>query len=819
MKKSLSAIIFAILLTSVFVFSSFPMLSAANSNQTTSTNTSAPSDNWNNNVDKVTSNDDGCYHIDSASKLAYISKDIASGSWTFRNAEIVLDNDIDLSAYYWTPIGINNRIIFNGTFDGNWHKITGLNVKDAAYAGLFGYVGMGATIENLIVENAKVSGKTYAGTIAGYSNYYSFGSATFSNLIVINPKVESTNTSSSYAGGIVGYKEGGSIKNCYVQKNDSNEGAKITSGGGSAGGIVGLLGDKGYPNITLCYNNAEILSESSVASTISCSGGIVGCSKNSSAKIDQCYNTGKITSTSTKQNSYSGGIAGYLLGGTISNCYNEGEINSEVQGYDTYFNYDLDMYEEDLRSLDTNNPYTLKQYKVHNDILAYDNKYYDYDINLYCSPDNYGIQYNTLELKYSDTSISMRPQALEYANYMCSTSLAPTNGLFMCKDIYNPKGYRIIENVSRTTYNTIVTLNEAQIFMPITTSTFIYDEDYNEHYTNVYLGDTGSYIGTNRYCGHTGGIAGSINGSTIKFCYNRGTIDPNGCAKTKYFNLVYEIRKCDENNNINDISFYWNLLPIVRIQQLVSFDINYFSGNIYGEYLNKNTLNNNYYSEQIKQNLRINNEQNLFLISVFKNDSFFFKDNIKGYYLVRSDTKNEWNSSYNDGLTPIKNIYGNETGKIYGNEGFQTILGTNWYTGYVWNYANAPQPENEYYNPWIGSFLTIDTTDPNAIKFYADYQGLSDPHGNNDKSKRTDKSNPPKKLYEVIETNYGKNENINGAYLNNIPYFSDAEYDGTILTNLKAAKNRLNNNNNSTGPWEISGAINNGYPHLKGFYW
>ena len=886
MKKSLSAIIFAILLTSVFVFSSFPMLSAANSNQTTSTNTSASSGNWINNVeDPVYNESTNTYHIASASQLAYISKDIASGSWTFRNAEIVLDNDIDLSAYYWTPIGINNRIIFNGTFDGNWHKITGLNVKDAAYAGLFGYVGIGATIENLIVENAKVSGKTYAGTIAGYSNYYYYGSATFSNLIVINPKVESTNTSSSYAGGIVGYKEGGSIKNCYVQKNDSNEGAKITSGGGSAGGIVGLLGVKGYPNITLCYNNAEILSESSVASTISCSGGIVGYSNNSSAKIDQCYNTGKITSTSTKQNSYSGGIAGYLLGGTISNCYNEGEINSEVQGYDTYFNYDLDMYEEDWSSLSSKDSYGYENVNVKNeclDINGYESlglSYNNWNSILYKSPK---YSYLLFDGPYIDT---INYESKEYTSlYDKKFNIPKTlriveNGnfgddannigsydytdMYISKDVYNPRGEKLKnENISKT-------INEDGKEIERTFSNLSDRLNAAQITTN----NTGSYVGVNKYSGHTGGIAGSTNRGAIKSCYNCGTINANGCAKTKYFNMVYQIYRAF-GTKIADI-FNLRGIPTCRLQLLVNFDIDYYSDNICGEQIGNASITNCFYekSKQIKKELRVNCNQAVYImcknwpmITYKKGITPEYKfSTITGYSYqgdnspnperIRNMTKNKWGSPYNVGTFYIynseKNCYEEEDKTLYAK--VRQVVADGSYPWYL-NFASFYSDDiNVWHSPFslrLFSFFTIDTTDPNQIKFYINYQFPDNKEISgegmlyeaiNTKYQRNNQNSDEilegdlsvdmyNKLYNSPSSwKYGEgkftfigndtNENININSSDNKPYFTESTTNKVDSLKNDQPLEDLNSNNNSTELWAISGAINNGYPHLKGFYW
>lgn len=70
---------------------------------------------------------------------------------------VVLENDINLSAYVWdTTIG-NDSTPFTATFDGNNKTITGLKMEDntSTVAGLFGQTGA-----NAIIQNLKVTGTT-----------------------------------------------------------------------------------------------------------------------------------------------------------------------------------------------------------------------------------------------------------------------------------------------------------------------------------------------------------------------------------------------------------------------------------------------------------------------------------------------------------------------------------------------------------------------------------------------------------------------------------------------------------------------------------
>ena len=186
-----------------------------------------------------------------------------------RAACVKLESDIDLKNEPWIPISNVSAVnsAFAGTFDGQGHKITGLNINSkSANQGLFGFIN-GATIKNLNV-NGNVS------------------------------------ASGNYVGGIVGNMQTGTIENC------SFTGTVSTTG--YAGGIVGNVVSAGA-NIAGCYNAASVNGTNA--------GGILGNSSRQKVEIQNCYNKGEITGST-----YSAGIAGYLKSGTFAGCYNIGEI-------------------------------------------------------------------------------------------------------------------------------------------------------------------------------------------------------------------------------------------------------------------------------------------------------------------------------------------------------------------------------------------------------------------------------------------------------------------------------------------------------------
>ena len=194
---------------------------------------------------------------------------------------VVLTADIDLKNDAWTPIGQNtgddpkDTLAYSGTFNGNGHTISGLNVTgEFAYSGLFGYTE-GAAIRDL--------------TVAG--------------------KVTSTSTDSSTAvGGIIGRAKGSTIENC-------GNLCAVTAPAGHTGGIVGYAAymDDSSGWITGCYNAGKI-------SGGDYAGGIVGTHYDDMFIYD-CYNVGAISG-----NCAIGGIAGSGSFVMLFNCYNAGIV-------------------------------------------------------------------------------------------------------------------------------------------------------------------------------------------------------------------------------------------------------------------------------------------------------------------------------------------------------------------------------------------------------------------------------------------------------------------------------------------------------------
>jgi hypothetical protein len=199
--------------------------------------------------------------------------------------------------------------VFKGNFDGRNHIVIfncASNGNDSS-AGFFGYAS-GGVIENIIFGDPTGETPTNVsvpsrGGLVGYGE-----NLTIKNCV--NYTSVSRKTTSSGYGGIAGTLIGGSIENCknYAQIN----------GHGGNGGIVGLATDV---NISNCENRGNITPASGGA------GGIVGTFKASSADkrvtMKNCNNYGEITISSA-----AGGIANEVQYADISNCNNYGTITA-----------------------------------------------------------------------------------------------------------------------------------------------------------------------------------------------------------------------------------------------------------------------------------------------------------------------------------------------------------------------------------------------------------------------------------------------------------------------------------------------------------
>lgn len=254
--------------------------------------------------------------IDDAAALQGIHNDIGQYG-TGENAldiltyNFALKNDIDAQEFSntFTAIGGNNA--FTGKFNGRGNAIVGLDVKNAANAGLFSEVGDKGEVSNLSIYSSTFKGEE-AGAVAGVNN------GKIDNITTFGNRVEST-VANGNAGGTVGTNTG------IISNASNNDAVAVSGAGGNVGGIAG----KNTGSISSSVANSNVTAMAAGANAI---GGVVGVNSGADAKLDTVrslgivngtYNNGTVITTNNV-----GGIAGINKDGAqITKAYNVAQVS------------------------------------------------------------------------------------------------------------------------------------------------------------------------------------------------------------------------------------------------------------------------------------------------------------------------------------------------------------------------------------------------------------------------------------------------------------------------------------------------------------
>lgn len=242
--------------------------------------------------------------ISTPEQLKAFSESVSNGN-TYTGKLVRLGADIafdGITVNNFTPIGVDdyeNYAIFDGTFDGAGHTISGIVLKNTAAInsyGLFSVIGSNGVIENLTVENM-------------YFHTEHLVSGIEEECVWVNS-----------FGGIAGVNKG-KIYNCTVS-NSEFYGVAVDSFGGIAGVNDGV--------INACRNvNTSLTNKGVITFSGNAEGGIAG--KNYiSAKVLNCINTGNITGSQVY--GMAGGICGWARGTSIINCGNMGTVSGMYVG-------------------------------------------------------------------------------------------------------------------------------------------------------------------------------------------------------------------------------------------------------------------------------------------------------------------------------------------------------------------------------------------------------------------------------------------------------------------------------------------------------
>ena len=277
------------------------------------------------------------YRITDGAQLAKIAKDVENRN-VYENAYFRLENDIDLSAHRWNPIGVykcygdttDNRM-FAGFLDGNGKTITGLIVDERTEknrAGLFGKITCIGTATNVGVKNLNIVDARIYATNEGMK---SSSSAILAGMVMTNPGDTVRFDDISVSGTIVNTKvgdnsmiSGGLFGEAYRVTADNCRADVMIEGGDNTGGFVGLDGSSTYTN---CKVTGKVTGLWAI-------GGFVGyageAESTTMSTFDNCIAKVAVIASNWR----AGGFAGYMEKGKSSSCAALGDVTSSVTGFD-----------------------------------------------------------------------------------------------------------------------------------------------------------------------------------------------------------------------------------------------------------------------------------------------------------------------------------------------------------------------------------------------------------------------------------------------------------------------------------------------------
>lgn len=280
------------------------------------------------------------YLITDGAQLAKVAKDVEDKVTVYKDVYFRLENDIDLSAHRWNPIGVwkwyengaSENKTFAGFLDGNGKTITGLIVDERTEknsAGLFGNIGDNAgTATNVGAKDLNiVDARIYAtdegmersssAILAGYVMANFGHTIRFDNISVsgtiANTKVEMKKAMIS--GGLIGEVCRATVDNCQ---------ADVTiKGGDNTGGFVGIDASSTYTN---CKVTGKVTGLWAI-------GGFVGYAQEADpgtmSTFKNCVAEVDIVASDWR----AGGFAGYMEKGKASSCAALGDVTSSVTGW------------------------------------------------------------------------------------------------------------------------------------------------------------------------------------------------------------------------------------------------------------------------------------------------------------------------------------------------------------------------------------------------------------------------------------------------------------------------------------------------------
>lgn len=373
--------IMAVFLTVCMVLTLIPATAFAGTSST---------DVWDGNIDTSWYNTtDREFTISTSAQLAGLAAIVNSSAAgiardLFEEKTITLAVDLDLggvessgswSGSVWKPIG-RSSTKFQGTFDGNGHKISNLYIdKDGTNTltvqGLFGNIGNSGKVKNLHITSGYIEARATIGAIAGTSAGVVLNCS--SDVTIVGNDSRTSTGVSLNVGGLIGKSEKGVIANSFCSGD-------VTANKRNVGGITGYnsggkIVDCYYSgNLTMASDTLEGVSDINYGMIAGIMDNITSNGVTYSGIIENVYSRGSLTGV-TSDKTYYGTICGnagaassgvtrayYLKTDSINNGYygigSDTAVTSDASGTASKNTEELKSLAEELGDSfqsDTNN--------------------------------------------------------------------------------------------------------------------------------------------------------------------------------------------------------------------------------------------------------------------------------------------------------------------------------------------------------------------------------------------------------------------------------------------------------------------------------
>ncbi len=214
------------------------------------------------------------YQIANEADLRALSEKVRINDYDMFEGKYFLQTaDITLSDEFFTPIGglseelgLGAGVSFNGTYDGGMKKIKNLKIYDETQlfsrggaqvwscVGLFGAIGSGALIKNVVIASGDIYGFLHVGAIVGWMKEDS--------------KVEQCKVARDvytngrcFVGGIVGSP----LANTEIIKCVNYGTVKAEGAGAMVGSVAGIVGGASNTKVEACANFGDVINKGQVA--------------------------------------------------------------------------------------------------------------------------------------------------------------------------------------------------------------------------------------------------------------------------------------------------------------------------------------------------------------------------------------------------------------------------------------------------------------------------------------------------------------------------------------------------------------------------